>query len=162
MLCAGLDVHRDTIQAAVFDGDGKILINQKIPHAPESVRDMTGRLPKQTRYVESSSVWMGTYRLMMEEMKLDVTLSNPRTTLLIAKSKKTDKVDALVLADMRRGGYIAPCYVADIKTMGERELVRHRDKTVSRRTGCKNSIHGILLQLNFRTRATRFSTTWIY
>ena len=76
-----------------------VLTNQKIPHAPESVRDMAGRLPKQTRYVmESSSVWIGTYRLMTEEMKLDVTLSNPRTTLLIAKSKKkTDKVDAVVL-----------------------------------------------------------------
>ena len=82
---------------------------------------------------------------------------------LIAKSKKkTDKADVVVLADMHRGGYIAACYVADIKTMGERELVRHRDKTVSRRTGCKNSIHGILLQLNFRTRATRFSTPRIY
>ena len=132
---AGLDVHRGTIPAAVLDGDGKILTNRKIPHMPESVRDMAGRLPKQARYVmESSSVWVGTYRLMTEEMKLDVTLSNPRTTLLIAKSKKkTDKVDAVVLADMHRSGYIAACYVADIKTMGERELVRHRDKTVNRR-----------------------------
>ena len=164
MLYAGLDVHRDTIQAAVLDGDGKILTNQKIPHTPESVRDMAGRLPKHTRYVmESSSVWEGTYRLMTEEMKLDVTLSNPRTTLLIAKSKKkTDKVDAVVLADMHRGGYIAPCYVANVKTMDERKLVRHRDKTVNRRTSCKNSIHGILLQLNFQTKATRFSTPWIY
>ena len=55
MLYAGLDVHRDTIQAAVLDGDGKILTNQKIPHTPESVRDMAGRLPKQTRYVMESS-----------------------------------------------------------------------------------------------------------
>ena len=105
MLYAGLDVHRDTIQAAVLDGDGRILANRKIPHTPESVMDMAGRLPKQTRYVmESSSVWVGTYRMMAEEMKLDVTLSNPRTTLLIAKSKKkTDKVDAVILADMHRG-----------------------------------------------------------
>ena len=164
MLYAGLDVRKSSIQAAVLDGDGKILTNRKIPHTPESVRDMAGHLPKQTKYVmESSSVWEGTYRLMTEEMKLDVTLSNPRTTLLIAKSKKkTDRVDAVVLADMHRGGYIAACYVADIKTMGERELVRHRDKTVNRRTSCKNSIHGILLQLNFQTRATSFSTPWIY
>ena len=45
MLYAGLDVHRDTIQAAVFDGDGKILTNRKIPHAPEAVR---GLLDSQT------------------------------------------------------------------------------------------------------------------
>ena len=54
---------------------------------------------------------------MMEGMKLDVTLSNPRTIPLIAKSK-TDKVDAVVLADMHRGGYTIACYVADIKMMG--------------------------------------------
>ena len=164
MLYAGLDVHRDTIQAAVLDGDGKILTNRKIPHTPEAVRGMAGRLPKQTRYVmESSSVWEGTYRLMTEEMKLDVTLSNPRTTLLIAKSKKkTDKVDAVVLADMHSGGYIATCYVADIKTMDEHKLVRHRYGLVRKRANCKISIHGVLLQLNFRTKAARFSTPWTY
>ena len=43
---------------------------------------------------------------------------------------------------MRRGGYTAAC-VADIKTMGERELVRRRGKTVNRRAACRNSIHGI-------------------
>ena len=61
---AGLDVHRDTInQAAVLDGDGRILTNQKVPHMSESVRDMAGRLPKQTRYVmKSSSVWTRTYQ----------------------------------------------------------------------------------------------------
>ena len=43
---------------------------------------MVGHLPKQTKYVmESSSVWEGTYRLMTEEMKLDVTLSSPCTQL---------------------------------------------------------------------------------
>ena len=123
MLNAGLDVHRDTIQAAVLDVDGKILTNRKIPHTPEAVREMADRLPKQTRYVmESALVGEGTYRPMTEEMKLDVTPSNPRTTLLIAKSK-TDKVDAIVLADMYRGGYIAPCYVAGVKTMEERKIV---------------------------------------
>ena len=45
---------------------------------------------------------------------------------LIAKSKKTDKVDAVVLTDMHRGGYIASCYVPDVKTSDERKLVRHR------------------------------------
>ena len=52
---AGLDVRKSSIQAAVLDGDGKILTNRKIPHTPESVRDMAGHLPKQTKYVMESS-----------------------------------------------------------------------------------------------------------
>ena len=115
MLYAGLDVHKMSIQVAVLDAKGTILLNERIAHTPEAVRGMAGRLPAHTRYVmESSSVWEGTYRLMTEEMGLDVTLSNPLTTLLIAKSKKkTDKVDAVVLADMHRGDYIAHCYVPE-------------------------------------------------
>ena len=114
MLYAGLDVHKKTIQVAVLDGKRRILLNQKITHAPEVVQEMTDRLPPHTKYVmESSSVWEAAYRFMTETLGLDVTLSNPHTTLLIAKSKKkTDKVDAVVLADMHRGGYIAHCYTA--------------------------------------------------
>ena len=61
-------------------------------------------------------MWEETYRYMAEDLGLDVILSNPYTTMLIAKSKKkTDKVDAAVLADMRRGNYIPPCYTAKVK-----------------------------------------------
>ena len=118
MLYAGLDMHKKSIQAAVLDAKGKILLNERIAHTPGAVMGLAGRLPAHTRYVmESSSVWEGSYRLMTEELGLDVTLSNPRTTLLIAKSKKkTDKVDAVVLADMHRGDYIAPCYVPERST----------------------------------------------
>lgn len=58
--------------------------------------------------MESSSVWEGTYRLMTEELGLDVTLSSPYKALLIAKSKKkVGKADVVALADTHRGGYIA-------------------------------------------------------
>jgi transposase len=39
-------------------------------------------------------------------------LSNPVKTRAIASAKiKTDKLDAVKLADLLRGGYIAECYV---------------------------------------------------
>ena len=55
MLYAGLDVHRKTIQAAVPDGRGDILLNEKIPHTPEAVWEMAGRLSDHVRYVMGSS-----------------------------------------------------------------------------------------------------------
>src|SRR5918992_2868622 len=82
---------------------------------------------------------------------LDVVLSNPIKTKAIAPAKiKTDKLDALKLADLLRGGYIAQCYVPDRTIMDLRELVRHRMALVRTRTRLKNKIHGITLMKGVR------------
>ena len=50
-------------------------------------------------------------------MGLDVILSNPCTTKVIAPSKKnTDKVDSRVLADLRRGDYVVASHVLSQKS----------------------------------------------
>jgi len=53
----GLDVHKESIQAAAVDRKGKLLFNEKIPHDSESVTEMVSRLPKARYVMESSSVW---------------------------------------------------------------------------------------------------------
>ena len=105
-------------------------------------------MPKDTRYViESSSVWERVYNCMAHDPGLDVILSNPYKTRLIAESKKkTDKVDTFILADMLRGGYVAESHVPDKEVIKARQLVRYRHDKVQQRTQCKNTIHGILLQ----------------
>ena len=91
-----------------------------------------------------------------------MVLSDPYKTRLIAESKKkTDKVDALILADMLRGGYIAECYVPEGRTADERKLVRYRRMLVKSRTREKNLIHGILLQMSADPGAAPFSSTWL-
>ena len=88
-------------------------------------------------------------------------LSNPYRTKLIAESKqKTDKVDARVLADMRRGGYIAECHIPSKQRMSGRDLVRYRKNIVLHRTDLKNFIHGILLQHRIDIPGTPFSRSW--
>ena len=86
------------------------------------------KISKNAKFViESSSVWKDTFHFMKDKLGLDVILSNPYTTKLIAESKKkTDKVDAAILADMLRGGCIAECHVTAGKATKERELVRYR------------------------------------
>ena len=90
-------------------------------------------------------------RILSKEKHLDVVLSNPIKTKAIASAKiKTDKLDALKLADLLRGGYIAKCYVPDRRIMDLRELVRHRLALVRIRTRMKNKIHGIMLMKGVR------------
>ena len=73
-------------------------------------------------------------------------LSNPIKTRAIASAKiKTDKLDAVKLANLLRGGYISECYVPDKRIIELREIVRHRGALIRMRTKLKNKIHGILL-----------------
>jgi len=60
-------------------------------------------------------------------------------------SLEDNKLDAIKLANLLRGGYIAKCYLPDRRIMDLRELVRHRAALVRMRTKLKNKIHSIVL-----------------
>ena len=111
--------------------------------------------------IESSSVWEEVYRHMRNDLGLDAVLSDLYKTRFIAESKKTDKVDVLILADMLRGSYIAECYVPEGRTAGERKLVGYRRMLAKSRTRGKNLIHGILLQMSVDPGAAPFSSVWL-
>ena len=93
---------------------------------------------------ESSGIWYNIYECLSKRY-LDIRLSNPAKTITIASAKiKTDKLDAIKLADLLKGGYIAECYIPTRGTMELRELVRHRAALVRMRTKLKNKIHSIM------------------
>jgi transposase len=145
----GMDVHKNYLQVAVLDEKGKILNNSRVDNNMIKVNEFFDSLHpgNNTKIVmESSCVWYNIYEYLSEERQLDVSLSNPFKTRAIASAKiKTDKLDAVKLADLLRGGYIAKCYVPDRKIMDLRQLVRHRIVLVRMRTKLKNKIHGITL-----------------
>ena len=163
MIYVGLDLHKKTIQIAAVDYRGATLLNKKIRNTHASLEMEISRMPKGSKYViESSSVWEDVYHYMRNELGLDVVLSDPYKTKLIAESKKkTDKVDALILADMLRGGYISECYVPEGRTADERKLVRYRRMMIKNRGREKNSIHGILLQASLDLDEAPFSSRWL-
>ena len=115
---------------------------------------VTSKLPANAGYVmESSSVWYGMYRLLGDKLGLGAMLPNPPATKRIAESKKkTDKVDAEVLADLPRGGYISGCYVPDDGVAKDRQLTGFRSQPVKERTRFKNGMHGMLLRRGTRIR----------
>ena len=144
----GIDMHKITMQVAAVDSDGKEVFNFPFPTDHKTIKRVCSYFPKDAKYVmESSSVWYGAYRYMTEDLKLDVIVSNPYQTKAIAASKKkTDKVDARILAQLLRGGYIEQCYVPPVKIVEGRQMVRHRRSLVETQTKFKNQIHDILLQ----------------
>jgi transposase len=125
----GMDVHKNYLQIAVLDENGKVLNNSRVDNTLIKVNELfdTVHPGNNTKVVmESSGMWYNLYECLSKR-HLDVRLSNPAKTRAIASAKiKTDKLDAIKLA------------------MELRELVRHRAALVRMRTKLKNKIHSIM------------------
>jgi len=163
MTYVGIDLHKEFLQVEAMDDNGNVLFNEKIQNTRNDIRKAFSIIPKNSKCViESSSVWYGVFRFIRDELHLDVILSNPYHTKAIAASKKkTDKIDAHILADLLRGGYISSCHVPEEKIVESRQLVRYRTKLVQSRTRVKNLIHSITLQNGIKISGTPFSDLYI-
>jgi transposase len=159
---ASLDLHKKYSQAVVLEHDGTILREERLENEhPNEMERFSASLPADTEVViESSSTWYWVYRILSK--RHHVVLSNPLKTKAIASAKlKTDRVDALTLANLLRGGYIAESYIPTRKTMELRELVRHRANLVRMRSQLKNRIHAHLLMNNIRVDAGPFTKEFL-
>ena len=180
MMYVGMDLHKNYLQVAVMDEKGKVIRNSKIDNDIQKIGRFFDQIKNKKKnddddrnyythqkiVMESSCVWYNIYEYLSEERNLDVTLSNPIKTRAIASAKiKTDKIDAVKLAGLLRGGFISECYVPDKKTIEPRELVRHRIALVRMRTRLKNKIHGIMLmngmRINNNNSTARFTIDYI-
>ena len=74
-----------------------------------------------------------------------VAVSNPLTTKAIAQAKvKTDKVDAMVLAQLLRCDFLPQVWQPDEDTRRLRELTGRRSALVGQRTAMRNRVHSVL------------------
>jgi len=145
----GLDVHKKYTEVAIVDEDGVVEKQERIENEPGQIEEFSNKLSNATMVLESSSSWYWLYEILSRRHR--VVLSNPAKTKAIACAKlKTDKVDALMLANLLRGGYIAESYVPSRRIMGLRELVRYRANLVRMRGTIKNRVHAYLLMNNIK------------
>ena len=145
----GLDVHKKYTEVAIVDEDGVVTEQERIENEPGLIEEFSDRLNNADMVMESSSTWYWLYEILSRRHR--VVLSNPAKTKAIASAKlKTDKVDALMLANLLRGGYIAESYVPSRRVMSLRELVRYRANLVRMRGAIKNRVHAYLLMNNIK------------
>lgn len=156
----GLDVHKNYLQAAVIDDTGTLLKEGRIPNRIDEIGMFFADVDDAKIVIESSSAWYHIYELLSKRYR--VVLSNPVKTKAIASAKvKTDRLDALTLANLLRGGYIAESYVPPRRIMDLRAMVRHRASLVRIRTSLKNKIHAYLLMHGLRMEGTPFSKAYV-
>ena len=97
--------------------------------------------------MEATCGW-GWLSELLQDLGLEVKLANPSKVKIIAESQiKTDKVDALALAQLLRTNFLPESYLAPKEQREARDLLRYRISLVHLRSGVKNRIHALLTRL---------------
>ena len=156
MKYVGIDVHKKMCQAAVYDDEGELLDQIRFFNKKEEIKDFAMKLltfrDDVKAVVESTgNLWIQIHDIL-EKYGIEVSLSNPYKTRLIAEAKnKTDKVDAKILARLLRADMLFTCYVPGEEIRNRREFLRHRLDLVKMRTQVKNRIHSLLDKYTLRS-----------
>jgi len=142
----GIDLAKRESQVAVLDADGVQIETKRFATTRESFLLIAAELREgDTAALEVTTNSTSIARLLRGNSKARVIVSNPIKTKTIAQAKiKTDKIDARVLAELARVGYLPEVWLPDEDTEALRQFITDRVSLVRRRTECKNTIHSVL------------------
>lgn len=149
MIHIGLDMHKGYSRLEVMDDSGRVLDKSTLYHEnKQDLRNYFSSIEKPaTVAMEATRSWYWLYELLEGE-GLNVKLAHPLRTKLIGEAKiKTDSIDAHVLAQLERTGFLPESYIPPKEVREQRELLRYRILLVSTRTRIKNRVHDIIDKL---------------
>jgi transposase len=148
MKCIGLDVHKRVVQAAVLHDTGEVEEDIRFACTPALLRDFCRKhVGREDKVALEATTNCWAVAAIIREFTDGVMVSNPMRTKLIAQSRrKTDKVDALTLAQLLSAGFLPGVWEPDAKTREKREITSRRAALVHGRTAIKNRLHAVLAQ----------------
>lgn len=142
----GLDVHKRVVEVCIIDHEGKIVFRQRFPLNRQTLEHFAATVLRPTDRValEATTNSFAVADVLRPHVA-EVVVSNPMATRAIAQAKtKTDQVDAHVIAQLLRCGYLPAVWQPGEQTRRRRELTARRSALVGHRTAVKNRIHSLL------------------
>jgi len=149
MLYAGCDLHKQTISVCVMNPAREVVKRARLLCAnEESIRRFFEELGEFEAVVEATASYEWFVRLI-EPFARRIVLAHPKKLRVIAEStRKSDQLDAQVLAEFLALDMIPSSYRPTPRQREHRQLVRQRDRIVSRLTSVKNRIRRMLANYN--------------
>ena len=134
MYYVGCDLHKFSTYFYVVDSQGKCILNKSIPNEPDLLHKFLSSLPTPFKLaVEATYNWYFFIDIVASYTK-EYYLTNPLYLKAFAKrNKKTDKIDAKLIANILRIGYLPEVYIVNKKTQRDREVLRQRMKVIQDR-----------------------------
>jgi transposase len=145
----GVDLHKKTIMVCVVDKDRKVICRRRLACAePDEIRRFfAAQVPCQV-VVEATASYEWFVQLV-EPLAARVVLAHPKKLRIIAEStRKSDKIDATVLAEFLALDMIPPAYRPTPRQRAHRVLVRQRVYVQRRITAIKNKLRRIAANYN--------------
>lgn len=143
MKYVGIDLHKKTIAVCVVNKERKVLERKRFLCV--SVKEITtwfGRLGAFEFVVEATAAYEWLVQLL-EPLAAGWVLAHPGKMRVIAEStKKTDKLDAQVLAEFLALGMIPKAYRPNARQREHRKLVRYR-------AGCQQRLSKLKCQIRY-------------
>lgn len=145
----GIDLHKKTIVLCVMDQDRKVKNRRTFACCQtEAVRDFFAGLGMFQAVVEATASYEWLVELI-EPLAQRVVLAHPGKLRVIAEStKKTDKLDAQVLAEFLARDMIPEAFRPTPRQREHRRLIRHRQYLKQSATALKNKIRRIASDSN--------------
>jgi len=131
----GIDLHKEQSWFYVMDNTGKRISSKSISNEIKVLKEYFETIPRPFKLaVESTYNWYFFVDLA-ELYAEEVFLANSYELKAFAKrNKKTDKIDAKLIADVLRKGYLPTVYISAKQTRASKESLRYRMNLVKDRS----------------------------
>lgn len=142
----GLDVHKRIVQAIAIDQQGQTVLCLRFGCSRGELESFAQQYltPEDHVVLEATTNTWAVVDLLTPFVH-EVVVSNPLQTKAIAAAKiKTDKIDALVLAQLLRMDYLPRVWQAPKEVRETRSVTARRSSLVADRTAIKNRLHAVL------------------
>lgn len=141
----GIDLHKRSFTYVMMDVGGRRLRQGHVETTREAVCDFAAGLDRRYQVVLeplASSYW---FVEQLRPYSGSVHLANPYKVRLIAQSRlRNDRIDAWILADLLRVGYLPTVYIPAEEVIEWRRLIGHHMHLVHDRTQLRNRILGMI------------------
>jgi transposase len=145
----GLDVHRQHVMIAAVNNRQDVLMPPVKVAVSRFAKWAQAHLQPTDRVAleATSNAWA--FYDMLEPLVAEAKIADGRKIKLISASRtKTDKHDALVLAQLLASNLLPAVWVPPVYVRELRSLTAHRRRLVRERSAAKNRLHGVLHRHN--------------
>lgn len=144
---AGLDVHKQEIEAVVLDDSGRVRLRRRLATEQKPLEEFARKHLADCQVALEATTNCWAIATILQPLCREVVVSNPLKTRAIAESNiKTDRIDARALAELLRCNYLPRVWTPDAETRQMRQRSTERANLSADRTRVKNRLHAVLHQ----------------
>ena len=159
-LFVGMDVHKETIDIAIATNrlNGQVRHYGKIQNRIDAIDKLVARLKREAgtlKFVyEAGPCGFGLYRHLLRKQHQCAVVAPSLIPKKPGDRIKTDRRDAMRLAQLHRAGDLTPVYVPDVDDEAIRDLSRAREDAMLDLKAARQRLKSFLLRQGFRYQGT--------